>query len=357
MALPFLKDFKKKLDKMASVSLGLKPPGEWWSTGNYALNKALSGSFTRGIPVGRITGFCGPSGAGKSYISSNVMKYAQQAGAHIVIMDSENAVDTEYLSKIGVDTSEDKLTYISVDTIEDVNAVMSDFFTGYEAAYKSDTKSAQKVLMVLDSIAMLSTTTEQENYNGSGEIKADQGIRSKRSKSMLRMILKKIAPWPIAFITTDHVYPADIKLGQGPWAITNSTRFSASIIGLITSLRLKEDTEVVGVRMRFETYKSRFAKIGTKIELEVPYHSGMSPFSGLIELLESMNVLVKEGYSYAFDFEGEHIKFREKDMNNDIVQKLLKHPIILQAESSGNEDSIENFEAVESEILEEYKEV
>ena len=63
MALGFLKDFRKKAEKLSSsISLGIRAPRGWWSTGNYALNKAFSGSFKRGIPVQRISGLCGPSG-------------------------------------------------------------------------------------------------------------------------------------------------------------------------------------------------------------------------------------------------------------------------------------------------------
>lgn len=344
-SLGFLKDFKKTVEKNSSVSIGIKKPGGWWSLGNYALNKALSGSYFRGIPIGRLCLFAGPSGSGKSFISSNAMKYAQKIGAHILVLDSENALDIEYLSKIGVDISEEKLTYVAVDTIEDVNDVCSAFFKRYEEMYGRDNPDSPKVLIVLDSLAMLSTTTEQENYNKAGEIKSDQGIRAKRSKSMLRMILKRIARLPIAFIATDHVYPQDIMTGDGAWAITNSTKFSASIIGIVTKLKLKEGTEITGVRMRFETYKSRFAKIGTKIELEVPYNKGMSSYSGLIEMLESEGHITKAGNGYTFNNGTEDIKFYEKNLTDDFVEnQLLKMPSIQKQEQIAQEeiDAISN---------------
>jgi len=127
------------------------------------------------------------------------------------------------------------------------------------------------------------------------------------------------------------VYPQDIMMGDGAWAITNSTKFSSSIIGIITKLKLKEEGEVTGVRMRFETYKSRFAKLGTKVELEVPYNRGMSSTSGLLELLEADGVIKKgtqpgEKLMWVAEVNGEHIKFKEKDFNDEIALKLLKHP-------------------------------
>lgn len=339
MSLSFLKDFKKEIARSETVNVGLSGPAEWISTGNFALNRSLSGDFKKGIPLGRITLFAGPSGAGKSFISSNCMKSAQDQGFHLLVLDSENAIDTEYLEKIGVDISEDKLTYMQVTTIEDVNRVCSEFFSGYVKTYGKNNPDAPKVLIVIDSLAMLSTTTEFDNYEKGGVVKGDQGQRAKRNKAMLRMLVGYLARLPIACICTDHVYPADIMLGDGAWTITNSTKFSCSIIGLVTKLKLKDATEVIGVRMRFETYKSRFAKLGTKIELEVPYNSGMSPFSGLVDMLMEMGVLVKDGHSVRCDFpDGTALKFKARDITAEICARLFTHPI---ANPVVTEDAVE----------------
>jgi hypothetical protein len=58
----FLKEFNKKIDKMETVTTNMSPPSVWYSTGNYALNRILSGSFTRGIPQGRLSVIAGNSG-------------------------------------------------------------------------------------------------------------------------------------------------------------------------------------------------------------------------------------------------------------------------------------------------------
>jgi hypothetical protein len=62
MSLGFLKDFKKSLAKMETIVTDFSPPRFWYSTGNLALNKVISGSFTKGIPQGRVTALAGPSG-------------------------------------------------------------------------------------------------------------------------------------------------------------------------------------------------------------------------------------------------------------------------------------------------------
>lgn len=62
MGLPFLDKFKKEVAKLDTVGVGIKDTEVWLSTGNYALNRALSGDFKKGVPLSKITLFAGPSG-------------------------------------------------------------------------------------------------------------------------------------------------------------------------------------------------------------------------------------------------------------------------------------------------------
>jgi recombination protein RecA len=348
----FLKGFKKALAKIETVNVGISEPQKWYSTGNFALNKILSGSFFRGIPEGRITGFVGPSGAGKSFLSCNVLAQAQKEGAHLLILDTENAIDLNFLSKLGVDTSEEALTYIQVGTTEDVNSICSEFFSSYEKEYGRFNYEAPRIMVVIDSLAMLSTSTELDNYDKKGEIRGDQGQRAKRTKAMLRMILTRIARLPITVIVTDHVYPQDVMMGDGAWAITNSTKFFPSIIGMVSKLKLKEESEVIGVRMRVEAYKTRFAKLGSKVELEVPYSTGMSPYSGLLDMLEADGVVSKGGAWYSLELDGEITKFQRKQLDDELVKKLLSHPKVAKEEQEAEEQVLTKEEPELAEITE-----
>lgn len=354
MGLSFLKKFKEEVEKLDTVGVGLRTTELWLSTGNYALNRSLSGDFMKGIPLSRISLMAGPSGSGKSFIAGNVCLQAQRQGCYVVYLDSEHAIDVDYLAKIGVDTTEEKLLYLSVTTIEDVNQVLSAFFKNYIKENGKDNYDAQKVIIVLDSLAMLSSETEMENYD-KGVVKGDQGQLAKRRKAMLRMAVGHLGRLPIGLMLTDHVYPQDIMLGDGAWAITNSTKFSSSIIGIVTKLKLKEEGEVTGVRMRFETYKSRFAKLGTKIELEVPYNKGMASTSGLLEMLEEMGVIAKgtqpgEKTKFISNVNGERIAFKESEFDDAIARKLLEHPLCkpVLARNATPEDEVteEGLEAI-----------
>jgi len=335
MALAFLKDFKKQLSKMENIVTDFGPPKFWYSTGNYALNKIISGSFHKGIPQGRITCLAGPSGAGKSFILSNIVMNAQKSGAFVVMLDSEHALDVGYLTKIGVDVSEDKFLYAGVTTFGDVVNVLSEFVSGYEKAYGRDSPDSPPVVIALDSIDMLITDTENDHFD-KGVQKGDQGQRAKQSKHMLRTIVSRIKRNPMTFMVTHQVYPnTDLLNGQGLWIVNNAIRYSASQIILVTPAKLKEGTDVIGVRMKTETYKSRFAQVGTRVEVEVPYASGMNKFSGFLDMMEELGVVKAAGAWKKLELPGKDpISFQTKGLDDELFAKIMSHPKIATDEQN-----------------------
>jgi hypothetical protein len=55
--------FRKSLTKnIDGISLGFNDPKTWISTGNYVLNYIISGSFFKGIPLGKVCMIAGESG-------------------------------------------------------------------------------------------------------------------------------------------------------------------------------------------------------------------------------------------------------------------------------------------------------
>ena len=65
--------------------------------------------------------------------------------------------------------------------------------------------------------------------------------------------------------------------------------------------------------------KTRYNQPFTTTEVEIPYATGMSPYSGLFELFEKLGLLVKEGNSYIYtDKSGvAHKYFRKKYLKNE----------------------------------------
>lgn len=286
---------------MDGVSVSSVPPRYWYSTGNYVLNRIISGSFLRGIPQGRITNLAGSSGAGKSFLAANLVKSAQDSGAMVLVIDSENALDDEFMSKIGVDVTGNTHPYLyaGVSTIPEVTNIVSKFLKGYkkEAGTGED---APHAFILIDSLDMLMTETEVEHYS-KGDQKGDQGQRNKQLKAMLRTFVQDIKVLNVIIVCTSQVYKnQDLKSGDGVWIVSDAVKYAASQIVLLTKLKLKDATAAItGIRMTAEGYKTRFTLPFQKIVVEVPYASGMDPYSGLVETAQELGVVIKKGSRYS----------------------------------------------------------
>ena len=288
----------KDIENIDGVSTVDAPPRWSLNTGNYMLNRITSGSFRRGgiATQGRVGILTGPSGAGKSFVAANLIREAQAEGAHVLVLDSENALDSTFVTPIGVDTTKN-YTYIGVTTISQVVKIVSQFLKGFREEYP-DAENAPKVLIVIDSLDMLMTDTEVEHYT-KGVQKGDQGQKNKQLKAFLKTIVQDIKALNVAFVCTAQCYKnQDVTNGEGLYVVADGIKFSASTITMLTKLKLKDGTEVTGIRMKCEGYKVRFTRPFQTIVVEVPYSSGMDPTSGLIEGLLAIGVIEKAGSRY-----------------------------------------------------------
>jgi hypothetical protein len=89
-------------------------------------------------------------------------------------------------------------------------------------------------------------------------------------------------------------------------------------------LKLKEDedgnkvTEVLGIRAGCKIMKTRYAKPFEDIQIQIPYSTGMNPFSGFFDLLEARGLIKKEGNRYVYtDLNGEVHKYFRKEWNKN----------------------------------------
>ena len=234
--------FRKSLTKsVPGISSGFRDPDTWISTGNYVLNKLISGDFHKGIPLGKVTTLAGESGAGKSFIASgNIIRNAQQQGIFVILMDSENALDEKWLKALDVDTSEDKLLKLNVAMIDDVAKIVSDFMKGYKEDYADkDEEERPKVLFVVDSLGMLLTPTDVDQFN-KGDMKGDMGRKPKALAALVRNSVNMFGDYNVGLVCTNHTYASqdmfdpDDKISGGQGFI-----YASSIVVAMKKLKLK----------------------------------------------------------------------------------------------------------------------
>jgi recombination protein RecA len=324
MKKPFdLSKFRKDITKsIEGMSIGFHDPTDWISTGNYALNYLISGDFNKGIPLGKVTVFAGESGAGKSYIcSGNVIKNAQSQGIYVVLIDSENALDESWLLALGVDTSEEKLLKLNMAMVDDVAKTIAVFMKDYKAL---DPEDRPKVLFVVDSLGMLMTPVQVNQFQG-GEMKGDMGHKPKALKSLVTNCVNMFGSLNVGMVCTNHSYESQDPYSPDP-KISGGSGFvyASSIVVAMKKLKLKEDeagnkvTDVLGIRAGCKIMKTRYAKPFEDIQIQIPYETGMNPYSGFFDLIEKRSMVKKEGNRYTYtDLNGEVHKYFRKEWSKN----------------------------------------
>ena len=349
--------FRNSLTKSISgMSAGFNDPTDWISTGNYALNYLISGDFNKGVPMGKVTVFAGESGAGKSYIcAGNIVKAAQDQGIFVVLIDSENALDETWLHALDVDTSEDKLLKLNMSMIDDVAKTISVFMTDYKAMNEEE---RPKVLFVIDSLGMLLTPTDVDQFN-KGDMKGDMGRKPKALTALVRNTVNMIGSHNVGLVCTNHTYASqdmfdpDDKISGGQGFI-----YASSIVVAMKKLKLKEDedgnkiSEVRGIRAGCKVMKTRYAKPFEGVQVKIPYETGMNPYSGLLELFEKKGLIVKSGNRLAYTtLDGEELLDYRKKWTGELLDKVMSDYLIKEQTKVNIEETAD--EEVVEEVTEE----
>jgi hypothetical protein len=182
-----------------------------------------------------------------------------------------------------------------------------------------------KVMFVIDSLGMLLTPTDVNQFDA-GEMKGDLGRKPKALTALVRNCVNMFGSYNVGLVCTNHTYASqdmfdpDDKISGGQGFI-----YASSIVVAMKKMKLKEDedgnkvSDVNGIRAGCKVMKTRYAKPFEGVQVKIPYTTGMSPYSGLTDLIEKKEMLKREGNSLVFTTsDGEIIKkFRKAWEKND----------------------------------------
>jgi RecA/RadA recombinase len=254
------------------------------STGCYLLDAALSAKLVGGgILGGRIFGLLGESGAGKSFIAYSICKSAQKDGYSVIYIDTENSIDLEGITKFGIENTPDKLRLIRSNKVEDINISLTQLLDELKDA-KMGGFEIPKILIVLDSIGMMSSNKEKEDLL-KGSVKQDM-TRAKGLNALFRSISSDLGYLDIPMVCCNHTY---LSQDLYPQAISKGGMglvYSASVLGFLSKSKLKDGNEddmdlgQSGISVLFKTQKNRLAK-PKKIRFDISFINGLNKYSGL----------------------------------------------------------------------------
>jgi len=167
------------------------------STGSYALNKIISGDYTKGIPIGMITQFHGEASTAKTVFATHILKEAQEKGYYAMLVDSENAYNSEFAEHLGLDPS--KLIYATPETVEDCFQVIEDTILSIR-----ESDSETPIIVAYDSIAVSPSKVEYEaeSYDGNN---MQGAVRAKATGACLRKINPLMRKYKVAMVVINQI--------------------------------------------------------------------------------------------------------------------------------------------------------
>ncbi len=322
---------------------------EWISTGNYILNACMSGDIYKAVPTGRVVTFSGTSGAGKSFLACSCCREAQKLGYIPIYLDSEGAIDSDFVRRLGVDPN--RLIIKKVNTIMETSQFVANLCNKLQ---EQQDKYGQhdKVIIVLDSLGNLTSEKEREDTL-SGSQKADF-TKAKDTKAMFRVCATPIAKLQIPWIVVNHVYQSMSFIPQNIQAMGSGIVYNASITIELSAAKLedKENDSAAktkagsdagtknGVLVTAKPVKSRFCR-PMKVKFQIPYYKKPNPYVGLEQFMTwensgvcRGNILVQKEYDKLSDAEkkkvyefttpsGDTVWCQPKDTARGIVVKHL----------------------------------
>ena len=158
---------------------------------------------------------------------------------------------------------------------------------------EQDPAKKKPMLVVLDSLGMLSTTKEM-NDTAEGKETKDM-TRAQVVKSTFRVLTIKLGEAGIPLILTNHTYDSmgsmyptkEMSGGQG-------LKYAASTI-LYLSKRKDKDSEgeVVGNIIHCKLHKGRFTKENKMVDVKLNYDSGLNRYYGLLDIAIKYEIFKK----------------------------------------------------------------
>ena len=215
--------------------------------------------------------------------------------------------------------------------IDDVARLISDFMKDYKEKFeKPDPSDRPKVLFVLDSLGMMLTPTDVNQFQA-GDMKGDMGRKPKALTALVRNCVNMFGEYEVGLVVTNHSYASqdmfdpDDKISGGQGFI-----YASSIVVAMRKLKLKEDedgkktTDVRGIRAACKIMKTRYNKPFESVEIKIPWDTGMNEYSGLIDLFEKKGLLVKDGNKLKyFDQSGKEHKYFRSGITDQLLDLIM----------------------------------
>ena len=275
-----IKDTENEFASIVNEGVEAGDVSTFIDTGSYIFNALASGTIHGGIPANKITALAGESATGKTFFVLGMCKHFldNNPDAGVIYFESESAITKDLIENRGIDTK--RMVVMPVTTVQEFRTQSLRVLDSYLEQNEADRKP---LLLVLDSLGMLSTTKEVEDTEAGKETR--DMTRAQVTKAAFRVLTLKLGKAKVPLVITNHTYDVvgsmfpQKEMGGG-----SGLKYAASTIIYLSKKKDKDGTEVVGNIIHCKTHKSRLSKENSMVDVRLSYEKGLDRYYGLLDL-------------------------------------------------------------------------
>jgi RecA/RadA recombinase len=235
-----------------------------------------------------------------------ILANAQRMGKHIVIFDSENAIDPESAEAAGLDVS--KVKYVPCKTIEQTRNSVFNFLNRVE-----EKKLEGQFVIAVDSLSNLQSEMDFKRMD-KDNTSQDTGTKARAMKTLMQTLTNMGGLTRTTVICTSHVYDNPMELFpslEKNMPGGKSVIYLPSVTVQIARKPMKDDggktidktiavgqKSYSGILLRALTRKNRFIKQYLEVEMYLSFANGLNKYYGLLDLLVGFGIVVQTGSTY-----------------------------------------------------------